>query len=153
MGPSNFLPLALGLIIFSFLINSVLIVPFIDLLYKLRLTRRKEALKVLQKISENKKKIVVMGDMLELGKLEEKSHREIGQFIGKMKVDYLIGVGKASKILVAEAEKYLGRANCVWVSSYSGVISVLKPHLRGNSVVLIKGSRSISLDKVVSRLF
>lgn len=40
---SNFLPLALGLVIFSFLINSVMIVPFIDLLYKLRLTRRKEA--------------------------------------------------------------------------------------------------------------
>src|SRR3972149_5658026 len=40
---SNFLPLGLGLIIFSFLINSVLIVPFIDLLYKLKLTRRKEA--------------------------------------------------------------------------------------------------------------
>src|SRR3972149_10351031 len=43
MGGTNFLPLALGLIIFSFLINSILIVPFIDLLYKLRLTRRKEA--------------------------------------------------------------------------------------------------------------
>lgn len=43
MNSTNFLPLALGLIIFSFLINSVLIVPFIDLLYKLRLTRQKEA--------------------------------------------------------------------------------------------------------------
>ena len=43
MDGSNFLPLALGLIIFSFLINSVLVVPFIDLLYKLRLIRRKEA--------------------------------------------------------------------------------------------------------------
>jgi len=37
------LPLALGLILFSFLINSLLIVPFINLLYKLRLIRRKEA--------------------------------------------------------------------------------------------------------------
>lgn len=37
------LPLALGLVIFSFLINSVIIVPFIDLLYKLKLTRRAEA--------------------------------------------------------------------------------------------------------------
>lgn len=37
------LPLAFGLLIFSFLINSVLTVPFIDLLYKLKLTRRKEA--------------------------------------------------------------------------------------------------------------
>ncbi len=39
----NILPLALGLIVFSFLITSVLVVPFIDLLYKLKLTRRKEA--------------------------------------------------------------------------------------------------------------
>ena len=43
MGSSNLLPLTLGLIIFSFLINSLLVVPFINLLYKLRLTRGKEA--------------------------------------------------------------------------------------------------------------
>lgn len=43
MNTSNFLPLALGLVIFSFLITSVLIVPFINLLYKLHFTRRKEA--------------------------------------------------------------------------------------------------------------
>lgn len=40
---TNFLTLSLGLIIFSFLICVVLIVPFIDLLYKLNLTRKKEA--------------------------------------------------------------------------------------------------------------
>src|SRR5688572_19892047 len=39
----SFLPLALGLIIFAFLVSSVLIVPYIDLLYKLRLIRKKEA--------------------------------------------------------------------------------------------------------------
>jgi phospho-N-acetylmuramoyl-pentapeptide-transferase len=43
MNFANVLHLALGLIIFSFLITSVLVVPFIDLLYKLKLTRRKEA--------------------------------------------------------------------------------------------------------------
>jgi len=40
---TNYLPLALGLIIFSFLICAVLIVPFIDLLYKLHITRGREA--------------------------------------------------------------------------------------------------------------
>jgi phospho-N-acetylmuramoyl-pentapeptide-transferase len=39
----NALPLALGLIIFSFSLTSVMIVPFINLLYKLKLTRQKEA--------------------------------------------------------------------------------------------------------------
>lgn len=43
MNNPNLLPLALGLVIFSFLISSVLIVPFINLLYKLRFTRRIEA--------------------------------------------------------------------------------------------------------------
>ena len=43
MNTSNILPLALGLLIFSFSITSILIVPFIDLLYKLKLTRQKEA--------------------------------------------------------------------------------------------------------------
>jgi len=37
------LPLALGLIIFSFSITSLLVVPFINLLYKLKLQRRREA--------------------------------------------------------------------------------------------------------------
>lgn len=43
MQTPNSLPLALGLVIFSFLITSVLVVPFINLLYKLKITRRKEA--------------------------------------------------------------------------------------------------------------
>lgn len=43
MSAFNILPLALGLILFSFFITSVVIVPFIDLLYKLRLTRKKQA--------------------------------------------------------------------------------------------------------------
>src|SRR3989344_671404 len=43
MGTNEILPLSLGLILFSFFINSILIIPFIDLLYKLKLIRRKEA--------------------------------------------------------------------------------------------------------------
>lgn len=39
----NFLPLALGTVMFSFLITSLLVVPFIDLLYKIKFTRRIEA--------------------------------------------------------------------------------------------------------------
>ncbi len=39
----NTLSLGLGLIIFSFLINSILIVPFIDFLFKLKMTRKVES--------------------------------------------------------------------------------------------------------------
>lgn len=43
MNTQGFLPLVLGLVIFSFLMTSAVIVPYINLLYKLKFTRRKEA--------------------------------------------------------------------------------------------------------------
>lgn len=43
MSSPDVLPLALGLVLFSFLITGVSVIPFINLLYKLKLTRRKEA--------------------------------------------------------------------------------------------------------------
>ena len=43
MNSLDALSLILGLVIFSFVITSILMIPFIDLLYKLKLTRRKEA--------------------------------------------------------------------------------------------------------------
>lgn len=43
MAAPNSISLALGLVIFSFLLSSASIVPFIDLLYKLKLIRKKEA--------------------------------------------------------------------------------------------------------------
>jgi phospho-N-acetylmuramoyl-pentapeptide-transferase len=42
MNQPNVLPLALGLVIFSFLITSITVVPFIDLLYKIKLVRKRE---------------------------------------------------------------------------------------------------------------
>ena len=43
MTSSNVLSMALALIIFSFSLTSIIIVPFINLLYGLRMTRQKEA--------------------------------------------------------------------------------------------------------------
>ncbi|MBL7036515.1 hypothetical protein ISR94_01515 [Candidatus Microgenomates bacterium] len=43
MNEQNYLPLALGLVMFSFFITAALVVPFINFLYKIHLTRRKEA--------------------------------------------------------------------------------------------------------------
>lgn len=44
MNVNSLLPLAFGLVLFSFFVTSVLIVPFITLLYKTKLVRKKEAL-------------------------------------------------------------------------------------------------------------
>ena len=43
MDASRFLPLGLGLTIFSFFISALAFVPFIDLLYNLKFQRKKES--------------------------------------------------------------------------------------------------------------
>jgi len=110
------------------------------------------ALKTLRAVAKNKTKVVVMGDMLELGRDEEKYHRKIGKLISSLEIDYLIGVGSASRFLVEEASKKMGKDNSHWVPDWEKAVSVLRPLLKKNSVILVKGSRSIGLDKLVSRL-
>ncbi len=69
----NSLPLALGLILFSFSITSLLVVPFINLLYKLKLTREVHVSKKLKKIPlfdklhESKKGTPVGGGIIIIG--------------------------------------------------------------------------------------
>ncbi len=63
----NILSLGLGIIIFSFVITSILIVPFIDFLYKIHLTRRKEGGKkkvLFDKLHDNKAGTPIGGGVL-----------------------------------------------------------------------------------------
>jgi UDP-N-acetylmuramoyl-tripeptide--D-alanyl-D-alanine ligase len=111
----------------------------------------KEAFKTFKEVSKGKR-IVVVGDMLELGREEKKYHEEIGKVISESKVDYIIGVGAASQYLVEEASKEMAKNNCFWVQSAKEVFPLLQPLLKKGTTVLIKGSRSIGLDQLVSRL-
>lgn len=104
------------------------------------------------KISGDRKKIVIFGDMLELGKLEERYHKMLGKMISELGIDRLVGVGYASKTLIKEAIRKMEGNKCYWVNDYKGVYNVIKDMNNENTAVLIKGSRSIGLEKVVKRL-
>lgn len=110
----------------------------------------KEALEVFKSVIGKRRGILVFGDMLELGRDEVKYHKEIGRLIGSYKFNYVIGVGNLSKFIVEESKKKI--RNTYWVSSHDQVFGLLKPILVKNSILLVKGSRSIGLDKVVSQL-
>ncbi len=123
----------------------------IDDSYNNNPTAAKNALETLKAISGRKKAIAVIGDMLELGSTERKRHQELGSLISELKIDYFIGVGPLSKDAVSQARKKL-KDNSIWVATNSEVLEVLKPHLKRDTVTLIKGSRSIGLDKVIDQI-
>ena len=107
-----------------------------------------EALLTLKDVSEGRVAVAVLGDMLELGVNEEDFHRKVAKDILDLKIDYFIGVGPLMKIAVNEAGKKMGK-RAIWVESPDKVSDKLKPIINSKTVLLVKGSRSVGLDKIV----
>lgn len=98
-------------------------------------------LKYFNKLAGKNIKIAVVGDMLELGKIEEAEHRRIGLEINKSNFKEVFGVGKLVKEITPNVyEKGLD------------ILPDLKKYLTKNTYIMLKGSRSIGLDKLVDAI-
>jgi len=113
----------------------------------------KEALNVFESFSRGKNKVLVIGDMLELGDLSKKLHLDIAKRIEKVDFDLLICVGRESKTIFDYFKKTGNKKPYFWVKGQGQVDNLLKSRLKNNSVILFKASHSIELDHVVKRLF
>lgn len=111
-----------------------------------------ETLMAFKEIAGNRKKLIIMGDMLELGSLEKEEHIKLGKRIADIGANFVVGVGNASRYMVEEAQKVVGKKNILWLASKNDVNKHLKPFLNKDWAILIKGSRSVGLDEVVNKL-
>jgi len=106
------------------------------------------ALETLGKL-DAKRKIAVLGDMLELGEYCERGHGEIGKFVPKS-ADLLFTYGKRSKIISEQAEKSgMKRDNIFHFNDINNLIKSLKSEIKSDDVILIKGSRAMRMERVV----
>lgn len=113
----------------------------------------KESLEVFNFFSKERKKVLVIGDMLELGTLSKKLHLEVAEKLLRTEFDYLICVGKESRYIFDFLNSKVNKKSCFWVKGQELVDQVLRKLNLKDSTILLKGSRSIGLDKVVDRLF
>lgn len=99
-------------------------------------------------------RIFVLGDMGELGPEAEKMHREIGQFAAMHNIEKLLAVGPLSKAAVEgfESSNNLATQQAEHFIDQNSLVDRILPRLHENMVVLVKGSRSAGMDKVVTRL-
>ena len=125
-------------------------VKFIDDTYNANPFSLAQALIALDKLDVKGRKIVVMGDMLELGSREETFHSKAGRQIQRV-CDCFISVGRLSK-LAAESAKNFGLRP-------SRIFSCAKPRQARDilfkrlgategDVVLVKGSRAMKMEQV-----
>lgn len=98
------------------------------------------------KMFYNKRKILVLGDMLELGKYGVAEHKKIGKAItGRKSADIVLATGPLSKNIARESG---GK----WFSDNEELYKYLKGILMQEDAVFFKASRVIALDGIVNKL-
>lgn len=94
-----------------------------------------------------KRRIVVAGEMLELGPSGEEMHRQAGRQISEKKVDVLLGVRGLAHSMVDAANDAGGNAEFVATSDEAG--EWLAREARDGDVVLLKASRGVKLERAL----
>lgn len=111
----------------------------------------KEALDVLDDLKAERK-IVVLGDMLELGKYSILAHENIGEMVSKI-ADVLITVGPRGKLIAEKAkEKGMTVDKVFSFDVVDEAFASTKQIIKKGDLVLVKASRAIGLDKLVDEI-
>ena len=110
-------------------------------------------LRILNQLGNERRKIAVLGDMLEMGEWAEEAHALVGQYVVENDVEILVTVGKNS-IKIAEGAKNAGmkQENVYCFDSNDAVSEFLDAEVKKGDVILVKGSRGMKLETVVERL-
>jgi UDP-N-acetylmuramoyl-tripeptide--D-alanyl-D-alanine ligase len=97
------------------------------------------------------RRVVVLGDMLELGPISESAHREVGRAVAASGAAEFIGVGRWAQAAV-EAARRGGLAESHHVSTFEDTVALLLKRLAPGDAVLVKGSRGMRMERVVDAL-
>lgn len=101
----------------------------------------------------DKKKVLILGDMRELGESSEEAHRGLAQYCLKLNPQRIVTVGTFSKLIAEEAIKLgMNPQGLVHFSSVEELIKEIKTLTGGIEVIYIKGSAAIQLNKAVEEL-
>ena len=104
----------------------------------------KAAIEVLSQFNTKGRKILVIGDMKELGGLRKKLHLEIGDYAKMYGVDMLIGFGDLTRHTVTSfGDKGF------FFESKDRLHDFLFPKISKGDTVLLKGSRAMKMEELV----
>lgn len=110
-----------------------------------------EALDVLNHMSCSGRKIVVLGEMGELGSEARKLHGYVGAYAAAIHPAMLVTIGHDLAHCIAEAAETMGLSEDSIVSfdDVDSALKVIKPILKPEDLVLVKASRAERLDRFV----
>ena len=124
---------------------------FINDAYNASPMSMKAAIESLNTIAQ-KRKIAVLGDMLELGSIAVEAHRKIGDILAENKIDMVVTLGEYAKNIACQA-RIKGISEVYEAKDHDEIKSILRIKLQIGDTVLLKGSRGMKMEKTLEGLF
>ena len=99
-----------------------------------------------------KRKIAVLGDMLEIGRYTMEAHESIGRLAAKS-ADLLFVIGSRAKFITEAAGRSgLSRKSIFSFDNLEEAIELLQKKIQKGDLILIKGSQAVRLEKIVKTI-
>ena len=93
------------------------------------------------------RKVLVLGDMGELGEETPKLHFEVGEYASQRQIDALYGLGPYT----AQAVKAFGHTG-IHFDDFDELLDSITKNLENDMTILVKGSRSMRMERVIEAL-
>lgn len=107
-----------------------------------------QALMTLQVMNGLRRRIAVLGDMLELGESSLEEHRRIGELVVELGIDAFFGYGPDMRIATDRARD-LGLKMTFHFESKADLLEAMHSWLEEGDGILVKGSRGMKMEEVV----
>lgn len=113
----------------------------------------KTALHTLSQVDSEGRRIAVLGDMLELGKLARELHRSVGEAVFSEGIDILLCFGEMSEYYVKGAvKKGFNEENARVFASKEELADYLKTIMKKGDAVLFKASRGMKFEEIIDMI-
>ena len=90
----------------------------------------------------NKNTVLILGDMLELGRYKKQLHKEVGVYAKRRGINIILGYGDLTKYAVDGFGK-----KAIFFKDEENLKSYLRENITSKDVILIKGSRGMKMEK------
>ena len=125
-------------------------ITVIDDTYNSNLESCSAAIDYLKAFSGKGRKIVVLGDMLELGKASEEQHIALGYKCSSSNLDAIFTLGENAFFI---KKSITGIQKNHHFEVRQDLIDSLKLELKDNDTILFKGSRGMKMEKIIEGVF
>ena len=90
------------------------------------------------------RKILILGDMLELGLNSKEFHKDIGRYAGEKNIDMLIGYGEHTKFSIENFPN-----NGYFYDTESDLKQFIYNNVKSTDIILLKGSRGMKMERFI----